>query len=242
HLIREGGGCAWNRDCRWRIGRGQRGLRWEEPRPVVPAPEWIAASKRVCRVLVWHVDVREPEVPVTPSCGKRRCAKVSVPGWVLRVELRLAGNERFVLDDQRDQMREIASSDAAGSGRCCQPGFLGRIVQKITGGLSCINIQPRDAVGMIVIEHQPPTLLVRPVEGHVTRGGRGRGAWRQRAWITRSEAVGSDGRRAERNDSASREKHVRDRLSAHSIHGSVTLRRRPLVRRTITDPRSCSAV
>src|SRR5947209_18038422 len=106
-------------------------------------------------------------------------------------------------------MREIASSDAAGSGRGCQAGFLGWIVQKITGGLSCINIQPRDAVGMIVIEHQPSALLVGPVESHVSRGGRGRGAGRQGAWITRSEAVGRESHRAEGNDVASREKHVR---------------------------------
>jgi hypothetical protein len=133
HLTRECSRCAWDGHRVWRIRHCQGRLRREEPGSVVPASEWIAPTQRVCRILVWHVDVREPEVAVAPSCREWCRSEVSVPGWVLRVELHLAWDERFVLDNQRDQMREITRSDAARSCRVCQRSFLGGIVEKITG-------------------------------------------------------------------------------------------------------------
>ena len=71
----------------------QAGVRRPEPWTVVPAAHGAGAGD-VARVLVRHVDVREPQA-AQPAPGGL------VPGRVLGGELSVGWHERLVLDDQR---------------------------------------------------------------------------------------------------------------------------------------------
>src|SRR5690242_3464519 len=51
-----------------------------------------------------------------------------------------------------------------GHGGIEKGGFLGRVIQKITRSLARVDVETGQAVCMVVIEHQPPTLVVSPKE------------------------------------------------------------------------------
>ena len=136
-----------------------------EPRAVVPAAHRVGAH-RVGRVLVRHVDVREPQA--AQAAPVRR-----VPGGVLRRELGGVGHERLVLDDERDLLRrDRAGRDGQRADRpAVDERLLDRIVQQVAGGLARVHVQAGDAVRVVVIEHQPGALLVRVEEGERARAG-----------------------------------------------------------------------
>src|SRR6266576_3752554 len=87
-------GCAWNGYCPTLPSR-KTSLRWEEPCTVVPVTEPACATQRIVRVLVRHVNVREPQI--TSDGGSGVCAE-SCPRWVRHTDLRCSRDKGLVLN------------------------------------------------------------------------------------------------------------------------------------------------
>lgn len=87
----------------------------------------------VSRVLVGHVDVREPEIADAPGSPK-----VAEPGRIRGSYLRQAGHEGLILDNQGNQVIQIGSGLSGvsckrpwGAGRK-KSGFFRRVIQQVT--------------------------------------------------------------------------------------------------------------
>ncbi len=214
-----------DRRARIRLRAGDeraRVLNRPEPRAVVPSAERVRAH-RVGRVLVRHVDVREPQIALSGRSGlvaARVVAEDGRPGRVGGRELCGRRNEGLVLDDQRHApvihaaqvgddllQRRVGSRDVGPVDQVVLHGVGHQVAGRFTG----IDVQAGDAVGVVVVEHQPRALLVRPVEGERT--------------ISRRNHVGDVGGRCAL-------------LQRRALAGG----RGPLVRRAVADPRGGAAV
>ena len=148
-----------------------------EPGAVHPAAEGVHPAKACRQGLGGHVDMRQPEV-----AGHRRPypvqqrAAAPVPERVGDADFGshyprygMGGRRRvdkgLVLDDERNLVRR---DDAAGN-----QVLLELVGDQVTGGLAGIDVQPCDAEGVVVIEHQPGALLVGVVIGRGTVAGIG---------------------------------------------------------------------
>ena len=94
---------------------------------------------------------------VAPPCG--------VPGLVLQVQLGLARDEGLVLDHQLDRVLG-RGQDAIGDQR-----LLGVVGDDVGRCLTGIHVEPGDAPGVVVVEHQPRALGVGVEERLRTRTG-----------------------------------------------------------------------
>ena len=124
-----------------------------------------------------------------------------------------------------------------------ESSFFSRIIEQVTGSFADIDVQTRNAVSMVVVEHQASALLVGPVERHGAVAGVSRGPHGQlRCRATR--AISGHGRAALRNNHSADEVHVRDVLRADALLevGDLVCRNGPLMRRSVADPRSIAAV
>ena len=146
-------------------------------------------------------------------------------------ELLRAGYEGLVLDHERDLGgRDGLLQARVGTRvvRAVDEILLDGVLQDVRRGLAGVDVEPGDAVGVVVVEHQPGALLVGVIEGQ--RAGAG---------IVRRA------RRARRNDVAVVvEPHVGDELhtGAPLVGGRIGAGRRPLIRCAVADPRSGAAV
>jgi len=130
-----------------------------EPGTVVPPAEGVDPFD-VVRVLGGHVDVRQPEVArlrLANAGGRVQQARSPVPRGIGDAhQLRI--HERPVLEHQGNLLR--------GNERRVDQLLLDRIGNEVARRLAHVDVQPRDAPGMIVVEHEAGALLVRPVERH----------------------------------------------------------------------------
>ncbi len=147
--------------------------------------------------------MREPEAAGTSPIGH-------VPGGVFRGQGGEVGYEGLVLDDEGNAVAVYARACTRKDTAINESVFHG-IRQQIARRLTRIDVQTRDAVAVIVIEHQPATLLVGPVVG--------------------AYAIPVAGRRID-------DAHVRHVLEGGTflVGSGVPRGRDPLVWRAVTDP------
>ena len=187
--------------------RGRR----PEPRPVHPAPVGAHAT-RVARVLGRHVHVVVPEAALgAPSRG--------VPGRVLQGELGGVGDERAVLDDERDGVRR--ARDRSG----VEELLLGLVCDQVAGCLTGVHVEPGDAPRVVVVEEQPGALLVGVVEGLAPVVGR-------LADVHVGHVLDTDALRPVRGLAGRRDPLVRGAVADPRGGAAVQVQRRPVVRET----------
>ncbi|MDH5385434.1 MAG: hypothetical protein OEY18_12060 [Candidatus Aminicenantes bacterium] len=136
---------------------------WPEPGRIMPTAERIC-SGGIIRILSRHIDMGVPEV-----AGVRRPWGCSpIPGRILCSD---SGGvyKGLVLDDQRNPVirenlmpegidaRIVASIDQV---------LFYLVGQQIGGGHAGIDVEASDPEGMVVVKHQPGTLLVCIVKSH----------------------------------------------------------------------------
>ena len=137
------------------------GCRRPEPRAVVPAADRVHAAQ-VGRVLGRHVDVRDTTGRRSSACGRRRVRRRCPSSRSGRsCAIGRGVDEGLVLDDQRDL---VGGDDAVGDEL-----LLGVVGDQVAGGLAGVHVEARDAVGVVVVEHQPRALLVGVEERHASR-------------------------------------------------------------------------
>ena len=142
-----------------------------------------------------------------------------IPGRIVFAD-RLGIDEGLVLDDEGNLIRgKHAGRDQS---------LFDRIGQNVAGGHAGVDVQAGDAVGVIVVEHQPGALLVGVIIGR--RAGTG--------------IVGGPGRPRRNGIAAGVEPHIGDVLEADAldVEGRLPGRGNPLVRRAVADPGSQSAM
>ena len=112
------------------------------------------------RVLVRHVDVREPEAAHGRPTWRRPRSDPGRPVWRRR-------DEGLVLDDQRDLTAGTVPAATVIDADRAPPltsVLLDRVLQQVARGLAGVDVEAGDAVGVVVVEHQPGALLVGVVE------------------------------------------------------------------------------
>ena len=67
-------------------------------------------------------------------------------------------------------VRQIRSAQAVPGTVLQRADLLGRVTQQIARGLARVDVEAGDAIGMVVVEHQPAALLVGIVERHRIAG------------------------------------------------------------------------
>ena len=132
------------------ISRSRSRQLWgPEPWTIVPPAKRIRSIGGI-RVLVGHVNMGEPKIANPAPMGE-------IPEWIGRCCG--AGHECPVLDDQRNAKGVESATLIRKDSTVDQRQFV-RIIQQITRSFAGINIETGHAIRMVMVEHQPTTLLV----------------------------------------------------------------------------------
>ena len=189
------------------------------PGQVVPASpriedRLVADAARVADpVLVGHVHVGVPERAQAAPPGQ-------VPGRVGRAQPVRRGDERLVLDDER----QLVGRHRAGGDEL----VLHLVADDVRRRLARVHVEPRQPVGVVVQVEQAGALAVGEVQG-----GR-----------ARARVVGRAGCPLRHRPALRVEPHVRhvDQRGAGAVRARLAGRRDPLVLRAAADPRREPAV
>ena len=156
-----------------------------EPRAVVPPTEVVGAGG-IGGALVDHVGMGIPEAAIA-AVGVDIPGGIGGPGQAghgvgIGITNHTEGariNKGLVLDDEGDAVAVHAGGITVIRN---DPGvdelFLYRIHDEVAGSFTGIHVQAGEPEGVIVVEHEPATLLVGPVVGgHAVAGGANAHVW-----------------------------------------------------------------
>src|SRR5262249_36489361 len=118
-----------------------------------------------------------------------------------------------------------------------------RVVEQVACCFTIVDVQSRNAVGVVVVEHQTAALLIGPIEGHGPIPGIAGSACRQLSDSATRAIRRYRGAALAYNDSGD-EVHVGDILRAPALFetGDFVCGYSPLMRRAVTDPWCISPV